>query len=232
MLQCSFFFFFLMIRRPPRSTLSSSSAASDVYKRQGINAEYGVQTDTMQVPATPVRLVKVIVGALVLLAAIEHRNYLRAAILYLIERLGLRGRKRIEPGGEDGPAPQDAFSRAAAHARSAAFQQTAHPGYEQQAKLYGLYKQATVGAVQIEEPSKLHMVEHAKWTAWNGNSSLSMDEAKGAYVSYISFLHPGWEGSAGEGADKAPAAKRGMGLAGSTMATPCLLYTSPSPRDS
>eukprot|EP00658_Telonema_sp_P-2_P024032 TRINITY_DN19643_c0_g1_i1.p1 TRINITY_DN19643_c0_g1~~TRINITY_DN19643_c0_g1_i1.p1 ORF type:complete len:255 (+),score=56.70 TRINITY_DN19643_c0_g1_i1:132-896(+) len=30
-----------MIRRPPRSTLSSSSAASDVYKRQGINAEYG-----------------------------------------------------------------------------------------------------------------------------------------------------------------------------------------------
>eukprot|EP00658_Telonema_sp_P-2_P051813 TRINITY_DN3991_c0_g2_i2.p1 TRINITY_DN3991_c0_g2~~TRINITY_DN3991_c0_g2_i2.p1 ORF type:complete len:406 (+),score=77.54 TRINITY_DN3991_c0_g2_i2:114-1331(+) len=31
-----------MIRLPPRSTLSSSSAASDVYKRQGINAEYGV----------------------------------------------------------------------------------------------------------------------------------------------------------------------------------------------
>eukprot|EP00656_Telonema_subtile_P003112 TRINITY_DN11430_c0_g2_i2.p1 TRINITY_DN11430_c0_g2~~TRINITY_DN11430_c0_g2_i2.p1 ORF type:complete len:771 (+),score=122.96 TRINITY_DN11430_c0_g2_i2:92-2404(+) len=30
-----------MIGRPPRSTLSSSSAASDVYKRQGINAEYG-----------------------------------------------------------------------------------------------------------------------------------------------------------------------------------------------
>eukprot|EP00828_Plagiopyla_frontata_P025700 TRINITY_DN3296_c0_g1_i2.p1 TRINITY_DN3296_c0_g1~~TRINITY_DN3296_c0_g1_i2.p1 ORF type:complete len:350 (+),score=79.87 TRINITY_DN3296_c0_g1_i2:125-1174(+) len=29
-----------MIRRPPRPTLSSSSAASDVYKRQGINAEY------------------------------------------------------------------------------------------------------------------------------------------------------------------------------------------------
>eukprot|EP00658_Telonema_sp_P-2_P011287 TRINITY_DN14281_c0_g1_i5.p1 TRINITY_DN14281_c0_g1~~TRINITY_DN14281_c0_g1_i5.p1 ORF type:complete len:263 (+),score=74.97 TRINITY_DN14281_c0_g1_i5:94-882(+) len=33
-----------MIRRPPRSTLSSSSAASDVYKRQGINAEYGTRT--------------------------------------------------------------------------------------------------------------------------------------------------------------------------------------------
>eukprot|EP00656_Telonema_subtile_P006573 TRINITY_DN13040_c0_g1_i2.p1 TRINITY_DN13040_c0_g1~~TRINITY_DN13040_c0_g1_i2.p1 ORF type:complete len:315 (-),score=102.11 TRINITY_DN13040_c0_g1_i2:253-1197(-) len=35
-----------MIRRPPRSTLSSSSAASDVYKRQGINAEYGELTPT------------------------------------------------------------------------------------------------------------------------------------------------------------------------------------------
>eukprot|EP00825_Cyclidium_porcatum_P042696 TRINITY_DN589_c0_g1_i15.p1 TRINITY_DN589_c0_g1~~TRINITY_DN589_c0_g1_i15.p1 ORF type:complete len:193 (-),score=58.03 TRINITY_DN589_c0_g1_i15:66-644(-) len=35
-----FFFFFLMIRRPPRSTHCISSAASDVYKRQGINAEY------------------------------------------------------------------------------------------------------------------------------------------------------------------------------------------------
>eukprot|EP00825_Cyclidium_porcatum_P041251 TRINITY_DN537_c0_g1_i5.p2 TRINITY_DN537_c0_g1~~TRINITY_DN537_c0_g1_i5.p2 ORF type:complete len:157 (-),score=38.62 TRINITY_DN537_c0_g1_i5:31-501(-) len=34
-----------MIRRPPRSTHCISSAASDVYKRQGINAEYmGAQT--------------------------------------------------------------------------------------------------------------------------------------------------------------------------------------------
>eukprot|EP00656_Telonema_subtile_P047678 TRINITY_DN54_c0_g1_i2.p1 TRINITY_DN54_c0_g1~~TRINITY_DN54_c0_g1_i2.p1 ORF type:complete len:103 (+),score=31.61 TRINITY_DN54_c0_g1_i2:39-347(+) len=44
------FFFFLMIRRPPRSTLSSSSAASDVYKRQGINAEYGGRPSAMAEP--------------------------------------------------------------------------------------------------------------------------------------------------------------------------------------
>eukprot|EP00657_Telonema_sp_P-1_P002841 TRINITY_DN165_c0_g1_i4.p1 TRINITY_DN165_c0_g1~~TRINITY_DN165_c0_g1_i4.p1 ORF type:complete len:128 (+),score=58.06 TRINITY_DN165_c0_g1_i4:137-520(+) len=36
-----------MIRRPPRSTQSRSSAASDVYKRQGINAEYGSTSVTM-----------------------------------------------------------------------------------------------------------------------------------------------------------------------------------------
>eukprot|EP00831_Metopus_contortus_P044670 TRINITY_DN35825_c0_g1_i2.p1 TRINITY_DN35825_c0_g1~~TRINITY_DN35825_c0_g1_i2.p1 ORF type:complete len:154 (-),score=24.45 TRINITY_DN35825_c0_g1_i2:237-698(-) len=35
-----------MIRRPPRSTQGVSSAASDVYKRQGINAEYmGISCD-------------------------------------------------------------------------------------------------------------------------------------------------------------------------------------------
>eukprot|EP00656_Telonema_subtile_P029319 TRINITY_DN32472_c0_g1_i1.p1 TRINITY_DN32472_c0_g1~~TRINITY_DN32472_c0_g1_i1.p1 ORF type:complete len:365 (+),score=39.99 TRINITY_DN32472_c0_g1_i1:115-1209(+) len=41
-----------MIRRPPRSTLSSSSAASDVYKRQGINAEYGGRLDIAMDPRT------------------------------------------------------------------------------------------------------------------------------------------------------------------------------------
>eukprot|EP00831_Metopus_contortus_P046351 TRINITY_DN3722_c0_g1_i1.p2 TRINITY_DN3722_c0_g1~~TRINITY_DN3722_c0_g1_i1.p2 ORF type:complete len:129 (+),score=36.22 TRINITY_DN3722_c0_g1_i1:114-500(+) len=38
-----------MIRRPPRSTQGVSSAASDVYKRQGINAEYmGVDMVTQE----------------------------------------------------------------------------------------------------------------------------------------------------------------------------------------
>eukprot|EP01098_Paradermamoeba_levis_P013543 TRINITY_DN61_c0_g1_i4.p1 TRINITY_DN61_c0_g1~~TRINITY_DN61_c0_g1_i4.p1 ORF type:complete len:148 (-),score=35.31 TRINITY_DN61_c0_g1_i4:142-585(-) len=36
-----------MIRRPPRSTHCISSAASDVYKRQGINAEYGAMCDLL-----------------------------------------------------------------------------------------------------------------------------------------------------------------------------------------
>ena len=34
----SSYLFFLMIRRPPRSTLDRSSAASDVYKRQEVQA--------------------------------------------------------------------------------------------------------------------------------------------------------------------------------------------------
>eukprot|EP00656_Telonema_subtile_P023899 TRINITY_DN2556_c0_g1_i1.p1 TRINITY_DN2556_c0_g1~~TRINITY_DN2556_c0_g1_i1.p1 ORF type:complete len:585 (+),score=94.58 TRINITY_DN2556_c0_g1_i1:81-1835(+) len=45
-----------MIRRPPRSTLSSSSAASDVYKRQGINAEYGETSNLTMVAVRSVCL--------------------------------------------------------------------------------------------------------------------------------------------------------------------------------
>eukprot|EP01017_Pseudomicrothorax_dubius_P029560 TRINITY_DN35_c0_g1_i3.p1 TRINITY_DN35_c0_g1~~TRINITY_DN35_c0_g1_i3.p1 ORF type:complete len:2413 (-),score=644.06 TRINITY_DN35_c0_g1_i3:90-7328(-) len=40
-----------MIRRPPRSTQSRSSAASDVYKRQGINAEYMGKAKTSTIKA-------------------------------------------------------------------------------------------------------------------------------------------------------------------------------------
>eukprot|EP00830_Metopus_es_P007832 TRINITY_DN17495_c0_g1_i2.p2 TRINITY_DN17495_c0_g1~~TRINITY_DN17495_c0_g1_i2.p2 ORF type:complete len:115 (+),score=45.86 TRINITY_DN17495_c0_g1_i2:9-353(+) len=44
-----------MIRRPPRSTLDRSSAASDVYKRQGINAEY---MGILQFMDTAIKLLK------------------------------------------------------------------------------------------------------------------------------------------------------------------------------
>jgi diazepam-binding inhibitor (GABA receptor modulating acyl-CoA-binding protein) len=34
-------------------------------------------------------------------------------------------------------------------------------------KLYGLYKQATVGKCNINEPSKIYVKDHAKWNNWN-----------------------------------------------------------------
>eukprot|EP00656_Telonema_subtile_P034007 TRINITY_DN38148_c0_g1_i1.p1 TRINITY_DN38148_c0_g1~~TRINITY_DN38148_c0_g1_i1.p1 ORF type:complete len:128 (-),score=36.55 TRINITY_DN38148_c0_g1_i1:194-577(-) len=57
-----------MIRRPPRSTLSSSSAASDVYKRQGINAEYGALATTAMKLAFRVLLFVCMLAALVVSA--------------------------------------------------------------------------------------------------------------------------------------------------------------------
>eukprot|EP00658_Telonema_sp_P-2_P003170 TRINITY_DN11163_c0_g1_i1.p1 TRINITY_DN11163_c0_g1~~TRINITY_DN11163_c0_g1_i1.p1 ORF type:complete len:199 (+),score=52.86 TRINITY_DN11163_c0_g1_i1:119-715(+) len=59
-----------MIRRPPRSTLSSSSAASDVYKRQGINAEYGEARNFGNATASGVMLLKRTIMALTVSAVL------------------------------------------------------------------------------------------------------------------------------------------------------------------
>eukprot|EP00656_Telonema_subtile_P051494 TRINITY_DN6939_c0_g1_i4.p1 TRINITY_DN6939_c0_g1~~TRINITY_DN6939_c0_g1_i4.p1 ORF type:complete len:443 (+),score=165.31 TRINITY_DN6939_c0_g1_i4:67-1395(+) len=89
-----------MIRRPPRSTLSSSSAASDVYKRQGINAEYGDSTENAMsqlsslkklveqtcTPNTPCQLVEV-EGLKELIQYIRKANNKRVAILDILKHL-------------------------------------------------------------------------------------------------------------------------------------------------
>jgi diazepam-binding inhibitor (GABA receptor modulating acyl-CoA-binding protein) len=55
--------------------------------------------------------------------------------------------------------------------------------------VYGLYKQATVGDVNIPEPSFIYFTEKAKWKAWNGNKGKSQDQAKHEYVTYcLKFL--------------------------------------------
>eukprot|EP00658_Telonema_sp_P-2_P042319 TRINITY_DN30373_c0_g1_i1.p1 TRINITY_DN30373_c0_g1~~TRINITY_DN30373_c0_g1_i1.p1 ORF type:complete len:103 (+),score=31.11 TRINITY_DN30373_c0_g1_i1:111-419(+) len=60
-----------MIRRPPRSTLSSSSAASDVYKRQVLERDRGLQVSK---PVCPQPLKKVVVMPIKLRAGIPMRK--------------------------------------------------------------------------------------------------------------------------------------------------------------
>jgi len=48
-------------------------------------------------------------------------------------------------------------------------------------RLYGLYKQSTAGDVSVEEPSKLSIVEHSKWTSWNEQRGKSQMAAKREY---------------------------------------------------
>jgi len=48
--------------------------------------------------------------------------------------------------------------------------------------VYGLYKQATVGDINIEKPSVTDLKGSAKWTAWNSRKGLSQDMAKEEYV--------------------------------------------------
>ena len=51
--------------------------------------------------------------------------------------------------------------------------------------LYGLYKQATVGECNIEEPYKIYYKEHAKYKAWNNNKDMSKENSMKAYIKLV-----------------------------------------------
>ena len=55
-------------------------------------------------------------------------------------------------------------------------------------KIYGLYKQATVGDNTEKKPGFGDMVGRAKWDAWNALKGTSGDEAKQQYVDLIKSL--------------------------------------------
>ena len=55
-------------------------------------------------------------------------------------------------------------------------------------KIYGLYKQATIGDVTEKKPGFGDMVGRAKWDAWNGLKGTSSDDAKRQYVELIASL--------------------------------------------
>ena len=59
---------------------------------------------------------------------------------------------------------------------------------EQKLKLYGLYKQATVGPAPAEGPSRLNVVAFSKWSAWNDVRTLSAEQASGMYVTLVASL--------------------------------------------
>jgi len=55
-------------------------------------------------------------------------------------------------------------------------------------KIYGLYKQATLGDNGEKKPSFSDFVARAKWDAWTANKGLSQDEAKQKYIDLIESL--------------------------------------------
>ena len=55
-------------------------------------------------------------------------------------------------------------------------------------KIYGLYKQATVGDNAEKKPGFGDMVGRAKWDAWNGMKGKSSEDAKREYVDLINSL--------------------------------------------
>lgn len=55
-------------------------------------------------------------------------------------------------------------------------------------KIYGLYKQATLGDVTEKKPGFGDMIGRAKWDAWNACKGTSGDEAKQQYIALIQSL--------------------------------------------
>ncbi|KAJ1100841.1 hypothetical protein NDU88_005916 [Pleurodeles waltl] len=49
-------------------------------------------------------------------------------------------------------------------------------------ELYGLYKQATVGDINIDPPGMLDLKAKAKWEAWNLRKGTSKEDAMTAYI--------------------------------------------------
>ncbi|XP_031147797.1 metalloreductase STEAP3 isoform X2 [Sander lucioperca] len=62
------------------------------------------------------------------------------------------------------------------------------PGYGVLGEVYGLYKQATVGDVNIGRPGIFDLAGRGKWDAWERRKGLSKDEAMGAYVKLVEEL--------------------------------------------
>jgi len=65
---------------------------------------------------------------------------------------------------------------------------TKTPDNSELASLYGLYKQAIVGDINIERPGMLNMNGRAKWDAWNEKKGLSKEDAERDYICVVDGL--------------------------------------------
>lgn len=62
------------------------------------------------------------------------------------------------------------------------------PTDEELLKLYGLYKQATLGDCNTTEPSFFYFKEKAKWGAWNLEKGKKKNKAKEEYSDFVMDL--------------------------------------------
>lgn len=59
---------------------------------------------------------------------------------------------------------------------------------EELKEIYALYKQATVGDINVERPGMLDLKGKAKWDAWDTKKGMSQDEAKSKYVVFANEM--------------------------------------------
>lgn len=65
---------------------------------------------------------------------------------------------------------------------------TERPDNDTLLKLYGLYKQATIGNCNIPQPWVFNVEARAKWDAWNSNFGKTKQQAEDQYVKLVEKL--------------------------------------------
>lgn len=78
----------------------------------------------------------------------------------------------------------DAFNKAAEDAKKL----PTRPSDDDLLKLYGLYKQATVGDCNTDRPGMLDFKGKAKWDAWNALKGKSKEDAENEYIAFVKKL--------------------------------------------
>mmetsp|Transcript_34074 Transcript_34074/g.24580 ORF Transcript_34074/g.24580 Transcript_34074/m.24580 type:complete len:86 (-) Transcript_34074:66-323(-) len=56
---------------------------------------------------------------------------------------------------------------------------------EKKLDIYALFKQGSVGDVNVDRPGMMDFKGKAKWDAWNGKKGMSQEDAQKAYVELI-----------------------------------------------
>ena len=69
---------------------------------------------------------------------------------------------------------------------------------DQQLKFYSLFKVATIGKCNIQDPGSSDMTARAKWNAWNGQGDKQQNEAKTEYIQSLVLLLNQYERNAEE----------------------------------
>lgn len=63
---------------------------------------------------------------------------------------------------------------------------------EQKLDFYALFKQSTDGAPKGQAPSRLKVIERAKFMAWKAREKLTKEQAMGEYIALLTKLAPQW----------------------------------------
>ena len=63
-----------------------------------------------------------------------------------------------------------------------------HPTDSELLELYGLYKQATIGDINIEKPNFFNFKAVGKWNAWDSNKGLSTYNSEVKYIKKVNIM--------------------------------------------